>query len=192
MSVESDAAGAEPREDGERRRRRRGRRGGRRNRRDREGREAFQPSHEGAYDAEGADAEAAGAQPSHGHDTEFRPDAELRPNDEFRHDATEPRAPEPLHEQAAERVAEQAEAPPSPPHPQPETSDPEHPRRRSTVREPVPMSFGGEHGSAAPARDPAPPPPVEASPVVISPEEGDDADRPPRSGWWSRRVLGKS
>src|SRR5262249_22079028 len=97
---------------------------------------------------------------------------------------------EPLHEQAAGRAAEQVEAPPSPPPPQPEASEPEHPRRRSTVREPVPMSFGGEHGSAAPVRNPAPPP-IESSPVVIGPEEGDDAERPPRSGWWSRRVLGK-
>src|SRR5262245_3483322 len=148
ISVESDAAGAEPRGDGERRRRRRGRRGGRRNRRDREGREAFHPAHEGDTDTEAADAEAADTQPSFGHDTELRPDAELRPNEEFRHDAAEPRAPEPLHEQAAGRAAEQVEAPPSPPPPQPEASEPEHPRRRSTVREPVPMSFGGEHGSA--------------------------------------------
>jgi hypothetical protein len=53
------------------------------------------------------------------------------------------------------------------------------------------MIFGGEH--AAPTSHQAPPQqPAEApQPVVISPEASEEADRPRRSGWWSRKVLGK-
>jgi ribonuclease E len=60
----------------------------------------------------------------------------------------------------------------------------EPPRRRSTVREPAPAVLRNE------ASEPAPsfvPPPVE--PVVSSPAESED--RPRRSGWWSKRALGK-
>jgi ribonuclease E len=56
------------------------------------------------------------------------------------------------------------------------------------VREPAPISVGREHSAAhEPAALPSEPP----QPVVVSPTEGDDSDRPRRSGWWSRRVLGK-
>jgi hypothetical protein len=58
------------------------------------------------------------------------------------------------------------------------------------VREKAPMSFAGEHGTPAPEQ--ASPPPAETpQPVVISPEAGEAADRPRRSGWWSKKVLGK-
>ena len=40
-----------------------------------------------------------------------------------------------------------------------------------------------------PAVSAAPEPP---QPVVISPAESEDTDRPRRSGWWSKRMLGKS
>jgi hypothetical protein len=52
------------------------------------------------------------------------------------------------------------------------------------------MSVGGEISSTA---IPAPGPQTELpQPVVSGTDEGDDAARPRRSGWWSRRVLGKS
>jgi ribonuclease E len=65
------------------------------------------------------------------------------------------------------------------------------PRRRSTVREPAPIGFSGE-----PAATPAPPYVVPATPPQPTEEsdasENDDSARPRRSGWWSRRVLGKT
>jgi ribonuclease E len=68
----------------------------------------------------------------------------------------------------------------------PEAAAPEPGRRRSTVREPAPMVFSGE------AMAPVPHNPVEApQPIVSGPAESEDSDRPRRSGWWSKRVLGK-
>src|SRR5262249_61554054 len=77
-------------------------------------------------------------------------------------------------------------APPAPPSLPSETRETEVPRRRSTVREPAPMNVGNEH---------APPdhraPAESTQPIVVSTDEDEAADRPRRSGWWSRRVLGK-
>jgi ribonuclease E len=147
--------------DGERRRRRRGRRGGRRNRRDREG--EFAPSSDGEPMTE-AEAQSPEEEP-----------------------AREAERPEPFHQPATEALNEPA--PPASEPPPIEAKMSEHPRRRSTVREPAPISVDSEpsatHDAAASA--PAEPP----QPVVISPTESEDADRPRRSGWWSRRVLGK-
>jgi ribonuclease E len=69
-----------------------------------------------------------------------------------------------------------------------EASPSEAARRRSTVREPAPISVGREDSAThEPVASPSEPP----QPVVISPTEADDSDRPRRSGWWSRRMLGK-
>ena len=68
--------------------------------------------------------------------------------------------------------------------PEPEASPP---RRRSTVREPAPVS-----NSAAGSG----PPPIPASsspapePVITEVDEGDSANQPRRTGWWSRRSAG--
>jgi ribonuclease E len=81
------------------------------------------------------------------------------------------------------------DAPPAPPATISATPDePERPRRRSTVREPAPASLaGGSSDSAVPA------PATELpQPVVSSADEAEDAGRPRRSGWWSRRMLGKN
>jgi ribonuclease E len=75
--------------------------------------------------------------------------------------------------------------------PAPPTPEPELPRRRSTVREPA-SSWRGRGADAAtpPTIEPTEPPrPPAASPTETEPAE--DTDRPRRSGWWSRRVLGK-
>jgi ribonuclease E len=167
---DDNAPDAETHGDGDRRRRRRGRRGGRRNRRDRE--TGVPPSSDGAPME--ADAEAGTSQPEPA----------------FEHEA-EP--PQPFRPHTGEHLAAPAEAPQreTPPASEPapvEASPSEAARRRSTVREPAPISVGRE--------DSAPHEPVASSseppqPVVISPTEGNDSDRPRRSGWWSRRMLGK-
>jgi ribonuclease E len=59
---------------------------------------------------------------------------------------------------------------------QPMASEPEPPRRRSTVREAV-------HSDAPSASVEIP------QPVIVG--ETEDASKPRRAGWWSRRVLGK-
>ena len=73
--------------------------------------------------------------------------------------------------------------------PVPEPTAAEPPRRRSTVREPAPQTSRDEASAPAPSFTP-PAPSIE--PVVSSPAESEDSDRPRRSGWWSKRVLGKS
>jgi hypothetical protein len=66
-------------------------------------------------------------------------------------------------------------------------------RRGSTVREPVPTSFrfGGE--SSAPAGAPQLPvePEQPAPSSDTSSTDSEEANRPRRAGWWSKRVLGK-
>src|SRR5262245_54754058 len=73
------------------------------------------------------------------------------------------------------------------PVPEPPTAEP--PRRRSTVREPAPQALRDEASPPAPSFTP-PAPSIE--PVVSGSAESEDSDRPRRSGWWSKRALGKS
>jgi ribonuclease E len=100
-------------------------------------------------------------------------------------------------------VAAEAPQPPTPPEPPthhdvapPEPPAPEPSRRRSTVREAAPLSFD-ESGSAlaeqvttptASAPAPAAPEPPPQPAATEQPQE--DAAKPRRSGWWSKRVLG--
>ncbi len=164
---DDDAPGAETHGDGDRRRRRRGRRGGRRNRRDRE--TGVPPSSDGAPME--ADAEADTSKPEPAFEREAEPPQPFRP-----------------HEVAPVAEAPQRETPPASEPAPVEASPSEAARRRSTVREPAPISVGREHSAThEPAASPSEPP----QPVVVSPTEDDDSDRPRRSGWWSRRVLGK-
>jgi ribonuclease E len=160
----------EPGGDGERRRRRRGRRGGRRNRRDRDG-EGFAPEQGGAIEPELAHAVA---------DLDHEPEPEASV---VHVPITE--SPRDMHAAASEEPREerpvQIDAPPAP-------APSEPPRRRSTVREPAPTVLGGEAADVAPSFTPAPPP---AEPIVSSPTESETGDQPRRSGWWSKRALGK-
>ena len=64
---------------------------------------------------------------------------------------------------------------------------PQAPRRRSTVREPAPTVLR-EEGRIPPAEVTSSAPP---EPVVSSSAESEASDRPRRSGWWSKRALGK-
>src|SRR5215467_13104931 len=164
--------------DGERRRRRRGRRGGRRNRRGRDG-ESFAgeiaPESELASAVDDLDRPApiAAAEPPEA--PIAGPEAPAEPRD----DVPPPAAAGP--QEAPAQIASPAV---------PETMASEPPRRRSTVREPAPQVLRDDASSPAPSFTPPSVPSVE--PVVSSPAESDDSDRPRRSGWWSKRVLGKS
>lgn len=149
---------------GEARRRRRGRRGGRRNRRHRDSASDPQFGHPG--------------EPTHADDTFV---SVAGNGSDTPHPSMPPRefAPpsEPMHSETT------AASPPSPaPFTPPAAMATEPPRRRSTVREPAPI--GGEH---SPSPLPVAPPP-ESNPVVIT--SGDDANKPRRTGWWAKRILG--
>jgi ribonuclease E len=174
--VEATENGGETNGEGERRRRRRGRRGGRRNRRERED-ETVATGHENGHASE-AEPEAITA-----FETSALESAETVAE-------AAPPAPEPAvfasHEPPAEHRAEPE--PVAPPAPAAEGPEPvpvaEPPRRRSTVREPVPALAGA--GISAP---PPPPAPVAPPPVIVSSTA--EEDRPRRSGWWAKRALGK-
>jgi ribonuclease E len=174
------ASPSESRDEGEHRRRRRGRRGGRRNRRDREG-EAPQPSSEAVA---GLEAELGGA--GSGAPAYVEPLLEQREAEASRQpEQGRQEQPEPNVQQ---RETRQEPASPVAPPAQPAESAP--PRRRSTVREPAPGSF-----SAEPPATPAPAYVVPAEPpqpaTSSEASENEDSAQPRRSGWWSRRVLGK-
>ena len=145
-----------------RRRRRRGRRGGRRNRQDRE-HDAGSPAHQGdGFDSEQPQATA--------------------------HELTAPRTTEPSSREA---VADLDAAPPfaaAPPAPaEPPTIRPE-PRRRSTVRERVPIAPNDAEAVSS-AQPPQPSAPT-SQPVITEVGESEQTDKPRRSGWWSRRFAG--
>jgi ribonuclease E len=170
--------------DGERRRRRRGRRGGRRNRRGRDG-ESFaaeispEPELANAVDDLDRPAPIAAAEPPEA--PIAGPEAPAEPRD----DVPPPAAAGPQEAPPAQ-IASPAV---------PETMASEPPRRRSTVREPAPQALRDDalrDDASSPAPSFTPPSVPSVEPVVSSPAESDDSDRPRRSGWWSKRVLGKS
>jgi ribonuclease E len=164
--------------DGERRRRRRGRRGGRRNRRGRDG-ESFaaeipaEPELASAVDDLDRPAPIAAAEPPAA--SIAGPEARAEPPG----DAHPPAETRPQEAQSAQIAGSAA----------PETTASEPPRRRSTVREPASQALRDDASSPAPSFTPAAP---SVEPVVSSPAESDEGDRPRRSGWWSKRALGKS
>ena len=167
----------EARGDSERRRRRRGRRGGRRNRRDREGEAPFASDRGRAGEPE---LNRATADFDYGPATEPLHEQPMarEPIAEPQRDTPQPTAVEPQDERPAPVAV--------PALPDTIAPAPEPPRRRSTVREPAPVGLTGE--AAAPAiAHPAEPP----QPVISGPTESEDSDRPRRSGWWSKRALGK-
>ncbi len=159
---------AEAQAESERRRRRRGRRGGRR-RRGREG-EAREP-------------EIFEPQPT------IEPELHVAVADFDRPPGTEPeRAAASVEPQRADEPA------PEPPPPNEPPAQVDQPRRRSTVREPAPF-FAGQapvQPSSAPAGETRAPEPEPAAPGPDRPAETEGTDRPRRTGWWARRVAGKS
>jgi ribonuclease E len=197
-----DESAEAPRGDGDPRRRRRGRRGGRRNRRGREG-EGPQPASDAVtfqpeFSAPGA------PQP------DVEPMLERHAAEPSAESAAEPwqrdrEHPAEQHPTAAAMDREIEPAPaaqqwqqpePAAPSPQAEAAPPafesSSPRRRSTVREPAPVSFDPDSTRPVPLPAAAPPPPPPAEPLQpAAGAESEDSGRPRRSGWWSKRVFGK-
>jgi ribonuclease E len=178
----------EPGGEAERRRRRRGRRGGRRNRRGREG-EGFAAENGGPTEAELEVADLAetplfdpGPPAMHASAAEsWSPESQSTASQSSEQSSDVP----PSVESHDERPAQVAV---------PEAAPTEPPRRRSTVREPVPQAssdhaFSSEEAVPTPA--PVPPTPTVEPIVVSSSAEGEANDRPRRAGWWSKRALGK-
>jgi ribonuclease E len=156
-------------EHGERRRRRRGRRGGRRNRHERD--------HEGEHGGE------TGQHEAHDH--------EAQPRDEFAPDELDQPAPGEADFSHAvadlDASATAAAIPttlPPPVEPAAAPAEPQPPRRRSTVREPAPVSSGAETSPPAPAPASAP-----SEPVITESGESESGNKPRRTGWWSRRSA---
>jgi ribonuclease E len=190
--------------DGDRRRRRRGRRGGRRNRReDGEGRPTPPEYGVAPIDEEvmAAAADFGGPPVEHiphavGDYAAAAMEVHERPEPKA-HERTEPRG---------RRHAEAAEAsPPAAPVSNastvaaPTAAEPvrEAPRRRSTVREPVPFLVGGTAAPAPAAEAPAPAPvadePATAPvPAPAASQTASDAPAAPRrAGWWAKRIFGE-
>jgi ribonuclease E len=167
FAAEPQDGSEEPRRDD--RRRRRGRRGGRRNR---------QRNGEGGY--------AAPEQSEHHSRHDFAPAEQL----------TAPAAPE---SELSYAVAD-LDSPPSersaPPELSPPDSaalaQPEAPRRRSTIREPAPISRGETAGGETAGNDQASAstPSSATEPVVTETGDAAEGERPRRTGWWSRRFAG--
>ncbi|MEX2035147.1 MAG: ribonuclease E/G, partial [Xanthobacteraceae bacterium] len=162
---------------GERRRRRRGRRGGRRSRREREGQEHHELAGAPGQDWQEQPQAAAGL-PDH-------PQWSEQPSAVASSEIAEAAyAPAPRVEPAAAR---QVEPPPAaaaefaaPPAAEPQ-------RRRSTVREPAPV-FG--EGAQVVTPMPAPQPPTPPAMIVTGTAETEEGNKPRRTGWWAKRMLG--
>jgi ribonuclease E len=67
------------------------------------------------------------------------------------------------------------------------SSQQEPARRRSTVRERAPIAAAND---LVPQPAPIQPPSPAPQPVITETGESESADRPRRSGWWSRRFAG--
>jgi ribonuclease E len=165
----------EPQREGERRRRRRGRRGGRRNRMGRE-REGAPAQYEHDVDAAGHEHELNAFETAEELAAAPTTEAELT---QAVADLDAPLTEAPQSAEPANVAAAEA----SPPSLQQEPA-----RRRSTVRERAPIAAAND---AAPQPAPIEPPPSAApQPVITETGESESADRPRRSGWWSRRFAG--
>jgi ribonuclease E len=161
--------------EGERRRRRRGRRGGRRNRRDREA-----PPGTYMLEPELAGAATGLAAVSYLDDAPL-PVTNVQPPTAIAERQTDAPANAEAHAQDQPSASTAQPSPSS-------TTTSEPAPRRSTVREPALTSLRDEAAEPAPSLTS---PPAPAEPVVSSSAASENSDRPRRSGWWSKRVLGR-
>ncbi len=174
-----DAEGANG--NGELRRRRRGRRGGRRNRRDRDDpnfQQGIGPGHDRSQELP-HESQPQGQQP------DWSQDQPQPPAHDIASDTYAPRIERPAPQPVAMEPA--VPTPPAPSAPPPAAAA-EAPRRRSTVREPAPVfSESAPVPVPIPVAQPEPP-----AAVVSSPSAPDDANKPRRTGWWAKRLMGGS
>ena len=158
---------------GEPRRRRRGRRGGRRNRRDRDGQGAGDqgnqvPGYYATGDHDAADqGTGQGIGNGSGYDQPRAPAHDIA--GETYAPRIEPTAAQPVAQPSAPAMTSAAPSP----------APSEAPRRRSTVREPAPISSDSVP-VIVPVRAPEP-----AEPAPAAAE-----NKPRRTGWWAKRLLG--
>jgi ribonuclease E len=171
--IESSEATPGSREEAERRRRRRGRRGGRRNRRDRDDAGPFADSGSVEPDLSSAVADFD------------RPWSAPMPSEPVAHDFGELPVAEPAARAEPNPEIGVPEAPPAAAFAPAESgAERETPRRRSTVREPAPFAVST-------AEAPVPPPPTPSPEPSVEVEAPEDVAQPRRTGWWSRRIMGK-
>jgi ribonuclease E len=69
-------------------------------------------------------------------------------------------------------------------------AQPEAPRRRSTIREPAPISRGDTAGGETGNDQASAPPSPATEPVITETGDAAEGERPRRTGWWSRRFAG--
>ena len=169
---------AEPNGEGERRRRRRGRRGGRRNRRDREAPVASSETNAPATEREQIVS-----------DLDVTPELDDERTPVFDVQSAHVVAERQLDMPAADEAGAHTQLPAQTEEPSlTATTASEPPRRRSTVREPALATSDNETSetTSSHARSSA-----LAEPAVSSSAENENGDRPRRSGWWSKRLIGK-
>jgi ribonuclease E len=202
--TEEAAAGApetsENGSDQDRRRRRRGRRGGRRNRRGPNGDGSHVPEHTDSEhppsDSEHASPDAVAAFAAELETTKSEAGSEAEWPVEQHEPAAMQEQPahraEPIEHHAEQQMSLQHEpsTPAQPAEPAAVApSAPEPSRRRSTVREAAPIRPEGQEAVAPIPLPVAAPEPAPV--VVVSGNDAEEAARPRRSGWWSKKVLGK-
>ncbi len=155
---------SEAHRDGEPRRRRRGRRGGRRNR-ERNGDAPHHDRSPSEQDQVLAPVDELVSQPP--------PEPELKAAVADLEVAPPPAHTEPVNEEARPPAA---------------AVEHEPPRRRSTVRERAPIAGSAEMPAPVPA--PIPSADTNPEPATVETNETEDANRPRKTGWWSRRFAG--
>ncbi|MET0538238.1 MAG: Rne/Rng family ribonuclease [Xanthobacteraceae bacterium] len=134
------------------------------------------------------------ASPSAPESEEFNPEVVRQASAPEFHGASEPQQgemPRILAAHSTERASEPARAEPHEPVEalgKPDSG--EQVRRRSTVREPALAASQDQANTFAKPADGKPAEPIE--PVISSSTESERTNRPPRSGWWSKRVFGRS
>ena len=169
---------AEPNGEGERRRRRRGRRGGRRNRRDREA-----PVASSETDAPVPQRERIVS------DLDATPELDDARAPLFDVQSAQVVTERQLDMPAGDEAGAHTKLPAQAEEPSlTATTASEPPRRRSTVREPALATSDNEASERASSTAGSP---ALAEPAVSSSAENENGDRPRRSGWWSKRLIGK-
>lgn len=134
------------------------------------------------------------ASPSVPESEDFNPEVVRQASAPEFHGASEPQQGEMPRVQAAHSTERASEPARTEPHEHTEAlgkpDSGEQVRRRSTVREPALAAAQDQANTFAKPADVKPAEPIE--PVISSSTESERSDRPPRSGWWSKRVFGRS